>query len=91
VHLRLCLSNGPGALISVDERPSAGGVTSASDHWSDPTGVDLTRVYAYGCVSAYQIAWALKPRFVAAGTATIRAKDGHGRWSTPVSFSVSSS
>jgi hypothetical protein len=92
LHVRLCLSNGPLALLSVTERRAVRGVQKATSTWSDPTGVDLTRVYAYACASAYQIAWALKPRLVGPGTytATIRVRDGYGTWSRPISFSVSS-
>jgi len=92
LRVRLCLSNGPGAVISIGEQRRLHGVRMASDHSVDPTGVDLTRVYPYSCVAGYQIAWALKPRLVGPGTytATVRVRDGYGTWSAAVSFSISS-
>jgi hypothetical protein len=90
VRLRLCESVGPGATILVRETRKIGTLTKASERWSDPTGVDLTRIYPYGCVSNYQVSWALKSRFVGPGTytITIRIRDGYGRLSRPASFSL---
>jgi hypothetical protein len=92
LHVRLCLSNGPGARLSVTERLVVHGVRKASDHWVDPTGVDLTHVYPYACDAAYQIAWVPKRRLSGPGvyTATIRVRDGLGKWSVPASFTVAS-
>jgi len=92
LRVRLCLSNGPGAVISIAEQRRLRGVRVGSGHSIDPTGVDLTRIYPYSCVAVYQIAWVLKPRLVGPGTytATVRVRDGYGAWSAAVSFSISS-
>jgi hypothetical protein len=92
LRVRLCMSNGPGAVISIAEQRRLRGVRVGSDRSVDPTGVDLTRVYPYSCVAVYQIAWVLKPRLVGPGTytATVRVRDGYGAWSAAVSFSISS-
>jgi hypothetical protein len=92
LHVRLCLSNGPGAKLSVIEQRAVHGAPRATARWADPTGVDLKHVYPYGCVSDYQIAWVLEPRLLGPGTytATIRVRDGYGTWSGPVFFRISS-
>ncbi len=91
VRLRLCLSTGPGAYISVHEKRSVGGKTKASNRWNDPLGVDLTRVYPRECVPNYLISWAVETRLISGpGTysVSIRVRDGYGVWTSPVSFSV---
>ena len=86
----ICESVGPGATLLVRETRKVGTLTTASKRWSDPTVVDLTRIYPYRCVSNYQVLWALKSRFVGPGTyiVTIRIRDGYGRLSRPASFSL---
>jgi hypothetical protein len=91
VHVRLCESLGLRSIILVTERRSLDGVVKATARWTDPTGVDLTSVYPYACVAGYEIAWAPKPHLAGRGTyvATVRVRDGYGKWSTPASFSRS--
>jgi len=91
LKVRLCVSVGPRAIFSVRERRSDGGKTKAGYRWVDPLGVDLTRVYPRECVSNYIIGWAIKTQLIARpGTysVVIRVRDGYGKWSEPVSFSV---
>ena len=91
VRLRLCISVGPQAHWRVQERRTVGGRTKASARWNDPLGVDLTQIYPRECVSNYVIGWAVPTKLIrGAGTyaVTIRARDGYGKWSAPVGFSV---
>ena len=56
----------------------------------DELGVDLAKIYPYRC-SKYQIGWLAEARFVVGGgiySATLRVRDGRGRLSAPVAFSV---
>jgi hypothetical protein len=89
LRARICLSNGPRALLAVRETRTLHGVRQATTSWSDPLGVDLTRIYPYACVSGYVMSWILKPKLRGPGTyrATIRLRDGYGQWSAPIAFS----
>ena len=89
-RLRMCLSVGPRAVVLVEETRMLGTLTTASERWRDPLGVDLDQVRPYACVDDYRLSWALKSRFVGPGTyaVRIRIRDGYGRLSKAVSFSL---
>ena len=56
----------------------------------DELGGDLGRIYPYRC-SKYQIGWLAEARFVVGGgiySARLRVRDGHGRLSAPLAFTV---
>ena len=56
----------------------------------DPLGVDLGKIYPYRC-SNYQIGWLVEARLVlGVGTysARLRVRDGRGRLSAPLAFTV---
>ncbi|MGH3084094.1 MAG: hypothetical protein ACRDNP_08560 [Gaiellaceae bacterium] len=56
----------------------------------DELGVDLGKIYPYRC-STYQIGWLAEARFVVGGgsySAKLRVRDGRGRLSAPLAFTV---
>jgi hypothetical protein len=56
----------------------------------DELGVDLGKIYPYRC-SKYQIGWLVEARFVVGGgtySARLRVRDGRGRLSAPLAFTV---
>ncbi len=56
----------------------------------DALGVDLEKIYPYRC-SNYQIGWLVEARFVVGGgsyLARLRVRDGRGRLSAPLAFTV---
>ena len=56
----------------------------------DELGVDLGKIYPYRC-SMYQIGWLAETRFVVGGgsySAKLRVRDGRGRLSAPLAFTV---
>jgi hypothetical protein len=91
LKFRLCAIIGPRAVILVREARVLGGVTKASYNWLDPLGVDLDRVYPYACEPNYQASWIVKTRLIRGPgtyTVSIRVRDGYGRVSAPISFSL---
>ena len=89
-RLRICLSVGPRAVLLIEETRRVGTVTRARESWREPLGVDLDRVRPYACIGNYALSWALESRFVGPGSYTvrIRVRDGYGRLSDSVSFSL---
>ena len=90
LRVRLCLSRGPRAVITTREVRRVGSVVKARGFTIDELGVDLEKIYAYRC-SKYQIGWLVEARFVVGGgtyTARLRVRDGHGRLSAPLAFTV---
>ena len=90
LSVRLCLSRGPRAVITTHEERRRGSVVRARGTTVDRLGVDLGRIYPYRC-SSYQIGWLVETRFVVGGgtyLARLRVRDGHGRLSAPLAFTV---
>jgi len=88
--VRLCLSRGPRAEITTREVRRVGPVVKARGTTVDELGVDLGRIYPYRC-SKYQIGWLVEARFVVGGgsySARLRLRDGQGRLSAPLVFTV---
>ena len=88
--VRLCLSRGPRAVITTHEQRRRGSVVKARGTTVDPLGVDLGKIYPYRC-SQYQIGWLVEARFVVGGgsySARLRVRDGRGRLSAPLAFTV---
>ena len=91
IRVRLCLSVGPRAQLITTETRRVGSVTKAHGQQVEPLGVDLDKVSPYACVSNYMASWALQTRFAIGGgtySVTIRARDGYGKLSAPIAFSV---
>ena len=88
---RICFSAGPRALISVEERRTVHGVVKASRHWI-PSAIKPTRIYPYACTNRWRLNWLLQSGLNGPGTYTvsIRLRDAYGRWTPPVSVSVTS-
>lgn len=91
LRLRICFSSGPRALLEVREQRTLRGVVRATSRWS-PRGVEPQRIAPYACRANWRMNWLLKPDLRGAGTyvTRIRIRDAYGRWSLPVTFSVSS-
>jgi hypothetical protein len=90
LRVRLCLRRGPRAAITTREERRVGSVVKARGTSIDELGVDLGKIYPYRC-SKYQIAWLAEARFVVGrGTysAKLRVRDGRGRLSAPLAFTV---
>jgi hypothetical protein len=90
LRVRLCLSVGPGAAITTRESRRVGSVVKARGTTIDPLGVDLGKIKPYRC-SNYQIGWLVQARFVLGGgtySARLRVRDGRGRLSEPLAFTV---
>ena len=91
VKFRLCISVGPRAVLLTRETRSIGGVVKATATSLDPLGVDLDHVYPYDCVNNYGSSWIVQSRLLVGGgtyAVSIRARDGYGRMSSPLVFSV---
>ena len=91
MHTRLCVSLGPAAAITTRQTRRTGAVTNAQQTLTEPLLAHLDRVYPYQCVRDYVISW-LVPRRLLNGsgtyTATIRVRDGYGRWTRPIAVAV---
>jgi hypothetical protein len=90
LRVRLCLSRGPRAAITTHEVRRVGSVVKARGTTIDELGVDLGKIYPYRC-SKYQIGWLVEARFVVGGgtySARLRVRDGRGRLSAPLAFTV---
>jgi hypothetical protein len=88
--VRLCLRRGPRAVITTHEERRRGSVVKARGTTVDALGVDLGKIYPYRC-SQYQIGWLVEARFVVGGgsyLARLRVRDGRGRLSAPLAFTV---
>ena len=88
--VRLCLSRGPGTLITTREVRRVGSVVKARGTAVDELGVDLGKIYPYRC-SRYKIGWLVEARFVVGGgsySARLRVRDARGRLSAPLTFTV---
>jgi hypothetical protein len=91
LRFRLCLSVGPRAALITRETRKVAGVTKAQATSLDPLGVDLTRVYPYDCANNYESSWIVPARLLVGGgtySVNLRARDGYGRMSAPLLFSV---
>jgi hypothetical protein len=90
LRVRLCLSVGPRAVITTREERRVGSVVKARGITIDELGGDLGKIRPYRC-SAYQIGWLPEARFVVGGgtySARLRVRDGRGRLSAPLAFTV---
>ena len=90
LRVRLCLSVGPGAVITTHESRRVGSVVKARGTTIDELGGDLGKIRPYRC-SNYQIGWLVEARFVLGGgiySARLRVRDGRGRLSAPLTFTV---
>jgi hypothetical protein len=90
LRVRMCLSRGPRAVITTREERRVGSVVKARGTTVDELGVDLGKIYPYRC-SMYQIGWLAEARFVVGGgsySAKLRVRDGRGRLSAPLAFTV---
>jgi hypothetical protein len=90
LRVRLCLNRGPRAVITTREVRRVGSVVKVRGTSVDPLGVDLEKIYPYRC-SMYQIGWLVEARFVLGGgtySARLRVRDGRGRLSAPLNFTV---
>src|SRR5262245_9501032 len=90
LRVRLCLSRGPRAAITTREVRRVGSAVKARGTRVDPLGVDLEKIYPYRC-SMFQIGWLVEARFVVGGgtySARLRVRDGYGRLSAPLAFTV---
>jgi hypothetical protein len=90
LRVRLCLSRGPRAVMTTREVRRVGSVVKARGTTIDELGVDLGKIYPYRC-SMYQIGWLAESRFVVGGgtySARLRVRDGRGRLSAPLAFTV---
>ena len=91
IRFRMCLNAGPRAAIITRETRKVGATTKARRTSLEPLGVDLDDVYAYDCAANQSVAWAVPSRlFLGGGTysADVRVRDGYGRLSAPVLFSI---
>ena len=90
LHVRLCLSVGPRAAITTREVRRVGSAVRSRGVRVDPLGVDLEKIKPYRC-SRLEIGWLVESRFVVGGgtyTARLRVRDGYGRLSAPLAFTV---
>jgi hypothetical protein len=88
LRVRICFSAGPRAQVAITEHRTFHG-RHATHRWA-PRGEDPTRVSPFTCRTGWRLNWLLEPRLRGPGTytATIRVRDGFGRWSPAVAFTV---
>jgi hypothetical protein len=91
LRVRICFSSGPRALLAIHEQRTFHGVLKAKNDWA-PSGVEPQRIAPYACRANWRVNWLLKPGLRGPGTyaASIRVRDAYGRWTQPVTFSISS-
>jgi hypothetical protein len=91
IRVRFCAEIGPHAVLLIRETRKTRGSTKASASSQEPLGVDLDRVQPYGCVRRFVVAW-LVPAKLLRGTGTysvtVRLRDGRGRLTRPIGFSL---
>jgi hypothetical protein len=88
LRVRICYSAGRRAQVTIIERRTFHG-RHTTHRWA-PRGEEPTRVSRFTCRTGWRLNWLLEPRLRGPGTytATIRVRDGFGRWSPAVAFTV---
>lgn len=93
IRVRFCAEIGPRAVLLIRETRKVGGSTKASGSSVEPLGVDLVRVLPYRCFRNYAVAWLVRAKLLVGGgtyAVTVRLRDGHGRLTRPIGFSLRS-
>jgi hypothetical protein len=91
MYVRLCLSNGPGAVIIARETRKLRGRTKAVAVFRDPLAVDVPEIAPYECVSRYQLSWLVPARLVTGGgtySVSSRVRDAYGKLSGATLFTL---
>ena len=93
IRVRFCAEIGPRAALLVRETRKVGGSIKASASSVEPLGVDLQRILPYRCFRNYVVAWLVRAKLLVGGgtyAMTVRLRDGHGRLTRPIGFSLRS-